>query len=62
VTVSSVSCRISGDAQTTGCGAGINVRLNEKKSLYVDGDISTSPIHSGGDTTSVSYDITGAFP
>jgi len=53
VTVSSVSCRISGDAQTTGCGAGINVSLNKKKSLYVDGDFSTNLIHNGGDTTSV---------
>jgi len=62
VTVSSVSCRIPGDAQTTSYGAGINVSLNKKKSLYVDGDFSTSLIHSGGDSASVSYDITVAFP
>ena len=57
VTVTAVPCRFHTDAQTTCNGAGINVRINQTRILYVGVDVTTSQFHSGGDTASVTYDI-----
>ena len=61
VTVNAVPCRFHKGAQTTCDGPGINVTLDKKKSLWVGVEISTSQVHSGGDTASITYDITVTF-
>jgi len=61
VTVGAVPCRFHKDAQTTCDGGGINVNLDKKKTVWVGVDITTSQVHSGGDTASITYDITVTF-
>ncbi len=59
VTINAVPCRFHNDPQTTCHGAGITVRLQQAtRILYVGVDITTTQVHSGGDTASASYDIT----
>ncbi len=60
VTASVVPCRFQADPQTTCEGAGINVPIkkNQPRTLYVGVDLTTSQVHIGGDTASVTYDIT----
>ncbi len=53
-----VPCKFDTGSQTTCEGSGINVTLNATKTLYVGVDITTKTTHSGGDTESVTYDIT----
>jgi hypothetical protein len=62
VTVNAVPCRFHNDAQTTCDFPGINVRINQTRILHVGVDITTSLPHSGGDTASVTYDISVIFP
>ncbi len=61
LTVNAVPCRWHIDPQTTCDGAGINVTVRGNKQLSVGVDITTSQIHSGSDTASVTYDITVTF-
>ncbi len=63
VTASVVPCRWHNDPQTTCQGAGINVQMkkNQARTLYVGVDLTTSQVHIGGDTASVTYDITVTF-
>lgn len=61
VTVNAVPCRFHNDPQTTCDGAGINVKINKTRILYVGVNITTSLAHSGGDTASVTYDINVTF-
>lgn len=58
VSVNAVPCSFDGGAQTSCDGSGINVTLQGNKTLLVGVDIDTSQTHSGGDTASVTYDIT----
>jgi len=58
VAVNAVPCRFHNDPQTTCDGAGIAVRLQGPRTLYVGVDITTTQAHSGGDTASAAYDIT----
>ena len=58
VSVNAVPCRWHKGTQTTCQGAGINRNLRNTRSLWVGVDLSTSQVHSGGDTASVTYDIT----
>lgn len=60
--VNSVPCRFQSDPQTTCDGAGINVRVQGNRILYVGVDITTSQVHNSGDTASVTYDINVIFP
>jgi len=57
-----VPCRFDVDPQTTCDGAGINVRVHQTQILYVGVNITTSQVHIGGDTASVTYDINVIFP
>ena len=57
VAVNAVPCRFDSDPQTTCDGAGITVRLQAAKILFVGVDITTTQVHSGGDPASASYDI-----
>ncbi len=61
LTVIGVPCRFHNDPQTTCDGAGINVRINQTRILYVGVNITTSQVHNSGDTASVSYDINVIF-
>ena len=58
VTVNAVPCKWHTDTQTTCDGSGINVTVQATKTLMVGVDLDTSQVHSGGDTASVTYDIT----
>lgn len=58
VTVNAVPCSFDGSAQASCDGSGINVTVGGNKDLLVGVDIDTSQIHSGGDSASVTYDIT----
>ncbi len=58
VTVNAVPCRWHNDPQATCDGAGITAALQGTRILYVGVDITTSQVHSGGDTASVTFDIT----
>ena len=58
VTVNAVPCRWRNQAQTTCDGPGIDVRVRRRRTLRVGVDLDTSQVHSGGDTASVTYDIT----
>ncbi len=61
LTVIAVPCRFDVDPQTTCDGAGINVRVHQTKILYVGVNITTSQVHIGGETESVTYDINVIF-
>jgi hypothetical protein len=61
LTVNAVPCRFHNDPQTTCDGAGINVRINQTRILYVGVNITTSQPHNSGDTASASYDINVIF-
>ena len=61
VTVNAVPCKWRNQAQTTCDGAGINVTVQGNRTLLVGVDITTSQVHSGGDTASVTFDITVTF-
>ncbi len=59
VTVNAVPCKYHNNPQTTCDGAGITVALKKtNRTLYVGVDLTTSQVHNGGDTASVTYDIT----
>ncbi len=62
-TINAVPCRYHTGSQTTCDAPGItvNVKKNSARTLYVGVDITTTQIHSGGDTASVTYDITVTF-
>ena len=62
LTVNAIPCRFHNDAQTTCDGAGINVRINQTRILYVGVNVTTSQMHNSGDTASVTYDINVIFP
>jgi hypothetical protein len=53
-----VPCKFDTGSQTTCETPGITVTLNATKTLYVGVNLSTIQTHSGGDTESVTYDIT----
>lgn len=57
VSVNAVPCKWDTDAQTTCDGTGINVTVGGTKALMVGVDIDTTQIHSGGQSASVTYDI-----
>ncbi len=61
LTVNAVPCRFHNDPQTTCDGAGINVRINQTRILYIGVNITTSQVHNSGDTASVTYDINVIF-
>jgi hypothetical protein len=61
LTVNAVPCRFDTDPQTTCDGAGINVRINQTRILYVGVNITTTQIHNSGDMASATYDINVIF-
>jgi hypothetical protein len=61
LTVIGVPCRFDSDPQTTCDGAGINVRINQTRILYIGVNITTNQTHNSGDTASVTYDINVIF-
>ena len=63
VTINAVPCRYHTGSQTICDSPGITVavRKNQTRILYVGVDLTTLLPHSGGDTTSVTYDITVSF-
>ncbi len=61
VTVNAVPCRYHTGSQLSCDGAGIDVNINGTRTLYVGIDLDTSQVHCGGDTASVTYDITVTF-
>ncbi len=61
VTVNAVPCRYHTGSQLSCDGAGIDVTVQSTRTLYVGVDLTTSQVHSGGDTASVMYDITVIF-
>lgn len=63
VTINAVPCRYHTGSQTICDSPGITVavRKNQARILYVGVDITTGTSHSGGDTASVTYDITVNF-
>ena len=63
VTINAVPCRYHTGSQTICDSPGItvNVKKNLARTLYVGVDITTNQFHSGGDTASVTYDITVSF-
>ncbi len=61
VTVNAVPCRYHTGSQLSCDGAGIDVTVQANRTLYIGVDLSTSQVHSGGDTASVMYDITVTF-
>ena len=63
VAINAVPCRYHTGTQTT-CdtpGITVNVKKNLARTLYVGVDLTTSLTHNGGDTASVTYDITVNF-
>jgi hypothetical protein len=58
VTVNNIPCKFDTGSQTTCDGTAITVTLNATKILYVGVDLDTSQAHTGGQTASVTYDIT----
>ncbi|MDX1405505.1 MAG: hypothetical protein R3192_13245 [Woeseiaceae bacterium] len=58
VSVNAVPCKWDTQAQTTCDGSGINVTVGGTKALMVGVNIDTSQVHSGGQSASVTYDIT----
>jgi hypothetical protein len=58
LTVGDVFCAYDGAAQTSCTGVGIDVLSGKNRTLLLGIDISTSQDHNGGDSASVSLDIT----
>lgn len=61
LTVNGIPCAWRSEAQTVCDGAGIDRTAQGNRTLHVGVDFTTSQIHSGGDTASVSFDITVNF-
>ncbi len=61
VNVNAVPCRYHTGSQLNCRGSGIDVTVQGTRTLFVGIDLSTSVGHSGGDTASVTYDITVTF-
>ena len=61
LTVNAIPCAWRTEAQTVCDGGGINRTVQGNRTLHVGVDFTTSQIHSGGDTASVSFDITVTF-
>jgi len=61
VTVIGVPCKYSTGSQLSCDGSGINVNIQGTRTLFVGIDLTTSQVHNGGDTASVTYDITVTF-
>lgn len=61
LSVNAVLCQFRTDPQTTCSGSGINVTLQGKRNLRLGINVTTTQIHGGGDTASVSMDITVTF-
>ena len=59
--VGAILCSYQNQAQTTCSGPGINVSLKGKRRLNLGLDVTTSQFHAGGDTASVTFDITVTF-
>ena len=58
VSVNAVPCRWHKGTQTTCDPPGKNRNLRNTRSLWVGVDLDTTQVHVGGDTASVTYDIT----
>jgi hypothetical protein len=58
VSVNAVPCKYGTGSQSTCDGSGLNVTVSGTKALMVGIDLDTSQTHSGGDSASVTYDIT----
>ena len=58
VTVNAIPCRWHNDPQTTCDPPGITAALQGPRTLYVGVDITTSQVHTDGQTASVTYEIT----
>lgn len=58
VTINAVPCKYDTGAQLSCEGSGINVTVNATKTLWVGVNLNTTQIHAGGDSASVTYDIT----
>ncbi len=61
VTVNAVPCRYHSGSQLSCDGSGIDVNINSTRTLFVGIDLDTSIEHFGGETASVTYDITVTF-
>ena len=61
VTINAVPCRYHTGSQLSCDGSGIDVNISGNRTFYLGIDLDTSQIHSGGDTASVTYDITVTF-
>ena len=61
VTVNAVPCKYHTGSQLSCDGSGINVNVSGTRTLFVGIDLDTSQVHSGGETASVTYDITVTF-
>lgn len=58
VSVNSVLCKYGTGSQAACDGSGINVTVSGTKALMLGIDLDTSQTHSGGDSASVTFDIT----
>ena len=61
LTVNAIPCAWHNQPQTTCNGPGINVTAVGRRRLQLGVDITTSQTHAGGDTASISFDITVTF-
>ncbi len=61
LTVNQAVCKYNGGSQQSCDGAGMNVTSVSSATLKVGLDISTSTAHNGGDTASVSIDVSVAY-
>lgn len=61
LTVAQVLCAYDGASQTACDSPGIDVQTGPNKTLLLGIDISTSQVHSGGDSASVTLDISVTF-
>ncbi len=61
VTVNAVPCRYHTGSQLSCDGSGIAVNVSGNRILFVGIDLNTSQMHNGGDSASVTYDITVNF-
>jgi hypothetical protein len=61
LTANAIPCQWRNQTPTTCNGAGINVTVGGNGNLRVGVDISTSQIHGGGDTASITFDVTVTF-
>ncbi len=61
VTVNAVPCKYHTGSHLSCDGSGIDVNINGTRTLFVGIDLNTSQVHTGGDSASVTYDITVNF-